>query len=480
MNKQEAFRMLPAVHRVLDDSASASLAHFSSALRAMAVGQVLADLRIAWETGTVTAESWHHEVQPTAIVNRAAAWLSAALQPSLRKVLNLTGVVLHTNLGRAPLSSRAMAAVTDVAKGYSNLEFDLESGSRSSRHAHIEQRLCQLTGAEAAMVVNNNAAAVFLVLRGLAGGGEGIVSRGELVEIGGSFRVPDIMTESGVKLVEVGTTNKTRVADYEHAICSETRVLMRVHTSNFRIIGFTEQPSLTDLAALAQYHGILFYEDLGSGALFDFARRGIGDEPIVAANIRAGVDVVTFSGDKLLGGAQAGIIVGRKDIIEQLKRHPLARVLRVDKMTLAALEATLIDYADDETAMREVPVVQMLTASAEEVKNRAELLLTRLLEAGVPWLIDIIPEFSRIGGGALPTETIPTYVIRVSVRGGEKMSCDHLLEGLRRVASIPIVGRIADDAVLLDIRTLMVGEEASFIVAIGEVAMWWMSGGVVI
>ncbi len=314
-----------------------------------------------------------------AVASRVSARVAQMARPSLRKVINVTGTLLHTNLGRAPLCSEALQAINEVAQGYSNLEYDLEAGQRGKRFTHVEELICRLTGGEAATVVNNNAGAVMLALAALAGGQSAIVSRGELIEIGGSFRIPDIMAASGVKLVEVGTTNKTHLKDYASAIDKETALILKVHTSNYRILGFTEAVSGEELAELAHQQEIPVLEDLGSGLLMDLTPYGLPREPTVREALKTGIDLVTFSGDKLLGGPQAGIIVGNHDVIDKLRKHPMARALRIDKLTLAALEATLRLYLDPQKALQQIPTLRMLSLPAEELQRRCDKLLPRLM-----------------------------------------------------------------------------------------------------
>ncbi len=363
--------------------------------------------------------------------------------PSFRSVINGTGIILHTNLGRACLSEKAAQAVCDAAKSYSNLEYDLESGKRGSRYSHVEAILCKLTGAESALVVNNNAAAVLLTLSALTQGGQVVVSRGELVEIGGSFRIPEIMESCGAQLKEVGATNKTHLRDYERAISQSTRALMKVHTSNYRIIGFSETPALSDLVALGHSHGLPVLEDLGSGSLLALNQFGIHDEPTVQDSIRAGVDVVSFSGDKLLGGPQAGIILGKKKYMDILKKHPLNRAMRVDKMTLAALEATLRSY--EAGTPEEIPVIAMMAAKPETLLQKAEHLAALLHKAGID--TEIIPTEGRVGGGSVPNQNLPSYAVAFS--GDVNRLEETLRKGMR-----PIIGRIHEGKYLLDVRTL--------------------------
>lgn len=372
-------------------------------------------------------------------------------QPRLRRIINATGVVLHTNLGRAPLAEGALAAIERAGKYYTNLELDLATGKRGSRYIIVEELLLSLTGAEAAFVVNNNAAAVLLALSSLATGKEVVVSRGQLVEIGGSFRIPDVMRQSGARLVEVGTTNKTYLRDYEAALGPETALLLHVHASNYRIIGFTHETTVTELAELGRRHGIPVMSDLGSGFLVDLNRYGLPYEPTVQETVAAGADVVTFSGDKLLGGPQAGIILGKAALVERMKHHPLARALRVDKLTLAALEATLREYLDPETALRNIPALRMLTTPPKILQRRAYRLVRRLRR---------IPDFtgearivaitSRVGGGAMPTAEPPSYGVAIPLPGGEATKIAALL----RQGDPPVIARIQEDRLVFDMRTL--------------------------
>jgi len=378
-----------------------------------------------------------------------------ALAPSLRRVINATGVVLHTNLGRAPLSTAALKRIAEMAGRYSNLEYDLAAGKRGRRDAHISRRLAQVTGAEAAILVNNNAAAVLLVLSALAKGGEVIVSRGELIEIGDGFRIPEIMAESGALLREVGTTNRTRIVDYERAITERTRFLLRVHPSNFRIVGFTERPSLESLAALGKKHSLPVFEDLGSGCLADLSESAV-HEPLVRQSLESGADIVAFSGDKLLGGPQAGIIAGRRELIERIRRHPLFRALRVDKLVIAAMEETLSAYLRG--AFEEIPVQRMLRAGSEELRARAELFFEGLkphLSAGIS--VKICEGFSVIGGGATPEQTLPAHLIRIA---SPRDSASRLEEKLRCPAEgMPVIARIEDNRLVVDLRTVFPNEE---------------------
>ncbi|WP_298825900.1 L-seryl-tRNA(Sec) selenium transferase [uncultured Planococcus sp.] len=369
----------------------------------------------------------------------------------LSRVINGTGTVLHTNLGRSRLSDAAIAHVAKTAANYSNLEYRLMEGSRGSRHDIIEDLLLEATGAEAAMVVNNNAAAVFLILSALAKKREVIVSRGQLVEIGGSFRVSSIMEESGAELVEVGTTNKTHLFDYENAVGEETVMIMKVHTSNFKMIGFTETVGTSELTELAGKHpNLIFYEDLGSGALYDFKKHGIGEEPLVREVIQSGVDLVSFSGDKLLGGPQAGLIAGRKQLIDQLKKHQLARVLRVDKMTLAALEETLKSYLSGPEKIIELPTVRDIIRPAEDIKIQAQSFISSLCSDSRNYVGELQESTSQVGGGTMPGVEIPTYIAAIKHRS---LSAEQLAAQLRQ-AKPAIVARIQEERVCIDFRTI--------------------------
>ena len=371
-------------------------------------------------------------VDPGDLVARVREQLAAARQPALQRVLNATGVIVHTNLGRAPLPRGALDRVVEAARGYSNLEYDLTAGTRGSRQDHVGSILSRLTGAEAAIVVNNNAGAMLLALAALAEGREVLVSRGELIEIGDGFRIPDVLARSGARLVEVGTTNRTRAADYEQAVRAETALLLRVHQSNFRVVGFTEQPTVPELVAVAQRHNLPLLDDLGSGALLD-----LSDEPTVRGALGDGADLVCFSGDKLLGGPQAGVVVGRAELIEKLRRHPLHRALRIDKLGLAALEGTLLLYLEPDRALHEIPVLRMLHEDATVVRARAERLATAV--GG-----DVEETVGRVGGGALPLAELPSFACAID---------EELAEPLRRQEP-PVIGIVRDGRLLLDCRTL--------------------------
>ena len=370
-------------------------------------------------------------------------------------VINGTGTILHTNLGRAPLSKKHMEHILTIASGYSNLEYNLEQGKRGERYAHFESLLCKLTGAEAAMAVNNNAASVLLILSTLAFKGEVITSRGELVEIGGHFRIPDVMEQGGAVLREVGTTNKTRLDDFERAINEQTRGILKVHTSNYRIVGFTESVSLEELVSLGEKYGLPVIEDLGSGVFINLEKYGLSHEPTVQESVRAGADVVCFSGDKLLGGPQAGIIVGKKKYIEQMKKNPLTRAIRIDKFTAAALEQVLLEYLSEEQALKNIPVLRMITTPREKVEKKAADLQEMLYSCELAADFKIVSCDSQIGGGALPLERIPSVAVAIFPHF---ISADQL-ETRMRALPVPVIPRIADDRVLLDMRTI---EEGSF------------------
>ena len=428
----DRLRELPSVDRVLADPRIEALAESHGREPVVdAVRRALALTRQDLQAGITSGD----------VVARAEAELTATLATRLRRVINATGIVLHTNLGRAPLSAAAKARVDEIATGYSNLEFDLSSGVRGSRQDHTAAHLRELTGAESALVVNNNAAALLVVVAALAEGREVVVSRGELVEIGDGFRIPDVLARSQTRLVEVGTTNRTRTSDYERAISDETALILRVHPSNFRIMGFTERPQLRELADLAERAGIPLVDDLGSGSFVQ-----LPDEPTAAESLAAGSQLVTFSGDKLLGGPQAGIICGRADLVERVRRHPLQRALRADKLTLAALEGTLALYRSPERARAEVPVLRMLEEPPETVRERADA-LARLTGGTVE------PTTARAGGGALPLWDVPSYACALDAS---------LVEPLRRGA-VPVIGVVRDDRLLLDCRTVSDAE-------VGEIA----------
>jgi L-seryl-tRNA(Ser) seleniumtransferase len=400
----------------------------------------------------------------TAILDSAETLLRELSEPSLRPVINATGVVVHTNLGRSILSESAIQRIAEVNRSYSNLEYSIAEGERGKRYVHVESILTRLTGVEAATAVNNNAAAVLLCLNTLARGKEVIVSRGELVEIGGSFRVPDVMERSGAVLREVGTTNKTHLKDYEKAITENTALLLKVHTSNYKIVGFTKEVTPEELVSLGRKHKIPVMWDLGSGSFIDLSAYGIGDEPTVKQAVDAGVDVLTFSGDKLLGGPQAGMILGKKSYLDPIRSNPLARAVRIDKMTLAALEATLRQYLDTEKAVREIPTLWMLTQPLSEIERKAELLASGLRDlAGLA--VSIQDDLSQTGGGALPTGNLPTKVVAVS----HKTMSANQIESRLRLGHPPVITRIREGMVLFDPRTLNDAEIGKIAEAVSKI-----------
>lgn len=384
------------------------------------------------------------------VVNLYKKLLNKKMRPHLTKVINGAGIVIHTNLGRSLLCEEAVKAVEMVSKSYNNLEYDLEKGARGSRYSHIEDLLKKITGAEGALVVNNNAAAVMLVLNTLCENKEAIVSRGQLVEIGGSFRIPEVMKFSRAELVEVGTTNRTHLYDYENNITENTGVLLKVHTSNFKVLGFTEEVPLEELVELGRKNSIPVIEDIGSGVLVDLSKHGFIYEPTVQHSIKKGADVVTFSGDKMLGGPQAGIIVGKKEYIEKIKKNQITRALRIDKMTLAALEATLRCYLDEEEAIKKIPTLNMMLKPAEEIKRDADRLRRKLQNASKDFTFKVGEDRSMVGGGSMPTETMGTYVVKVT---SPKYS-DKEIENYLRGYETPIIVRVYNGEVLIDVRTL--------------------------
>jgi L-seryl-tRNA(Ser) seleniumtransferase len=445
------FRMIPSIDELRQRTGVRALeARFGADATVDALRAAASSIRGALAGGNATFANEHAvagEIEST-----AAATLGRAFRPSLERVINATGVIIHTNLGRAPIAPAAIDRVVEVARGYSSLEYDLGGGERGRRDVHAEALLRRLTGAEAAVVVNNNAAATMIVLATLASGREAIVSRGELVEIGGGFRVPDVMAQSGAVLREVGTTNKTRAADYAAAINERTALILRVHPSNFRIEGFTSRPPVEELVALGRKFNIPVAEDLGSG-YFPLSGAVARDEPAVPATIAAGVDVCCFSGDKLLGGPQAGIIAGRAAVVDRIRRHPLMRALRVDKMTYAALEATLAEYAAGR-AEATIPVQRMLSMTANELERRSEMLAGAIAKiAG--WHVEIVQGASAIGGGSGPGIELPTWLVAIH-RDGLRPD---LLSARLRTLSPPIVARIERDRVLLDLRTVLPDED---------------------
>jgi L-seryl-tRNA(Ser) seleniumtransferase len=445
----QQLKMIPKVDKVLEwDAMKELLAGHPRVLLLKAVRGVLDRLRASALAQRLDDAAFSE----TAICADVARELSSLSKPSLKRVINGSGIVIHTNLGRSILPEAAKAALDTIAFSYSNLEFDLDAGVRGSRYSHVEALICELTGAEAAIVVNNNAAAVLLSLSALASGREAVVSRGELVEIGGSFRIPDVMRLSGVTLAEVGTTNRTHAKDYRAAVNPQTALFLKVHCSNFAVVGFTAEVSAEELVELGADAGVPVLADMGSGNLIDLAGRLPCAEPTVQDFVRAGVDVITFSGDKLLGGPQAGIIVGKKSFIESMKKHPLLRALRMDKLTLATLEATLALYRDERVALREVPTLRMLTTPYAELATRAKR-IARQLRRQTPESVSyaLSEGFSQAGGGTLPLLNLPSLLIEVTVAG---LSPNEIESRLRN-STIPVIGRISKGAFLLDPRTIL-------------------------
>ncbi|MFQ5596307.1 MAG: L-seryl-tRNA(Sec) selenium transferase [Anaerolineae bacterium] len=467
---KEALRYLPSVDRLLNEPPIQALeSHYGHEVLVDTARAVLDEIRQEILAG-------HPAPSLDELAGIIARRVQTSLRPSLQPIINATGVIIHTNLGRAPLSAAAIAAMQEVGAGYSNLEYDLEAGQRGSRYTHATDLLRRLTGAEAALVVNNNAAATLLILTALARDREVIISRGQLVEIGGGFRIPEVMAQSGARLVEVGTTNKTYLRDYADAITEDTALLMRVHTSNYRITGFTHEVGIEELVALGQERGLPVVDDLGSGSLLDTTAYGLMPEPTVQASIqacpeappeawsgpgldarpepgrregtgrRAGADLVCFSGDKLLGGPQAGIIVGQAELVERIKRFPMTRALRVDKTTLAGLQATLLSYVRG-VATEEVPVWRMISASTEKLRERAHAWADHLGAVGV--VAEVVPVESTVGGGSLPGQTLPSYALAVVVDSPDSLSAR------LRASDPPVIARIENDQVLFDPRTVL-------------------------
>jgi L-seryl-tRNA(Ser) seleniumtransferase len=443
-----SLRALPSVDRLMQMEGGRRLqAGFGRPLTLQAVRHVLETIRDAVRQGEAVPSE-------DEVLRRAQAAVEAWMAPSLRPVINATGVIVHTNLGRAPLSHAARQAMVDAA-GYNTLEYDLIRGRRGKRDVHVEEAVCRLTGAEAAVIVNNNAAAVLLALTALARGRQVIIARSQMVEVGGGFRIPDVMRQSGAKLVEVGTTNRTHAADFEAALSDRTGLLLRAHHSNFRIIGFTTEPTLEELVKIGRTRGVPLVDDLGSGALLDTAAFGLGHEPMVQESLRAGAGVVCFSGDKLLGGPQAGIALGEKPLIDRMRRHPLARAVRPDKICLAALWATLGHYLRDE-AVEHIPVWQMIAAPDGQLHARALAWRERL------GLGEVVEGASTVGGGSLPEETLPTWLLRLRVPRPNAFA------GRLRAWTPPIIARVEEDCVTLDPRTVLPEDEAALLAGVSS------------
>ncbi|MGC9334596.1 MAG: L-seryl-tRNA(Sec) selenium transferase [Anaerolineae bacterium] len=444
MGIQDQLRNLPSVDRLLQHETVAALVRrWGHDLTVEAAREALDAARESIRQGGAPPAT-------ETLAQRVGERLAVHLRPTLRPAINATGVIVHTNLGRAPLSAEARAAMDAVALGYSNLEYDLQAGRRGSRYVHAEEILCRLTGAEAALVVNNNAAAVLLILMALARGREVAISRGQLVEIGGGFRIPDVMRQSGALLMEVGTTNRTYIGDYREAITESTVALMRVHRSNFRLMGFVHEPDLGEMVALAHERGLYTFDDLGSGTLLDTQAYGLAHEPTIQESISAGASVVSCSGDKLLGGPQAGIILGRSDLIALLKQFPLTRALRVDKTTLAGLQATLRHYLLAE-ATEKIPVWRMISQSQDALQTRAHAWVAELARRDVPAMV--VAGHSTVGGGSLPGETLPTHLVALRVD-----SPDDVASRLR-AGEPPVIPRIENDHLVLDPRTVLPEQE---------------------
>lgn len=448
--RQRRLREIPPVNVVLGTGAVQQLlGHHERELVVRTVAEVLQSVRTSIANAKQELDVSNIAVTPEALAQQAGERLNGRLRPSLRRVINATGIVLHTNLGRAPLAEEALSQVVDVAKRYSNLELDLTTGERGSRYAHIEELVCRLTSAEAAMVVNNNAAAVLLVLSALCADREVIVSRGELVEIGGAFRVPDVMVQGGAKLIEVGTTNKTHIEDYARAITPNTGAILKIHSSNFKIVGFTAAPSIAQLADVARARQLPFLVDWGSGVMVDLERFGLEHESTMPELIAQGADLVTFSGDKLLGGPQAGFIVGTRALVERCRKHPLTRALRIDKLTLAAAEATLKLYLEPERALSRIPTLRALGRTLDDLRPLAAELASNI-RAGIPGAdVEIREGVAQAGGGSLPGVEIPTML--VCVRPTRPV---HEVEAALRAGDPPVLARVHNGLLILDTRAL--------------------------
>ena len=463
--KAELFRMIPAVDRLLENSEIKGISdNYPRSLILRAINEILAETRKGIEKGELTKES--RNVGQEYIVSSVRERLELLSQSSLRNVINATGVVIHTNLGRSLLAERVIEKFRAISGGYSNLEYDLENGKRGSRYTHVEGILKELTSAEAAMAVNNNAAAVLITLETVAKDREVIVSRGELVEIGGSFRIPDVMKKSGAKMVEVGTTNKTHLKDYEEAITSETAAILKVHRSNFQIVGFNEEVKRSTLVELGKKYNIPVIEDLGSGSFIDLSKYGMEWEPTVKHVLDEGVDLVTFSGDKLLGGPQAGIILGKKNLVEKIKMNQLNRALRIDKLTLLALEETLNIYRDERKALEIIPTLRMICDTFESLKAKARR-LSRMIKTkdGDNFKVDTVDGISKVGGGAMPLMELHTRLLRLRP---VKMTAQLINEKLKAF-NPPVIVRVEQDSVLLDVRTIQDKELKTVAKAINEI-----------
>jgi L-seryl-tRNA(Ser) seleniumtransferase len=463
-DKKEMLRKIPAVDRLLDSPALIEASSkYPRSLIIRAINQVLDGMRKSIVAGDGFEDP--SELNSEHVSSRVRETVERLASPNLRPIINATGVVVHTNLGRSILAERALRRFRPLSGGYSNLEYDLDKGERGSRYSHVEGILKELTSAESAMVVNNNAAAVLVSLETLAKGREVVVSRGQLVEIGGSFRIPEVMRKSGAKMVEVGATNKTHLRDYEEVIGPDTALLLRVHRSNFQIVGFAEDVETSHLVNLGNRYGIPVMEDLGSGCLIDFSKYGLIKEPTVQEVLKEGVDLVTFSGDKLLGGPQAGIILGRSNLVEAIQKNQLTRALRIDKLTLLALEETLNIYRDEKSALREIPTLRMITQTHRSLKTKAQRLVKMIgrLDAN-NFALDLVDGDSKVGGGALPLLELPTHLLSLIPK---KLSAHYMEEWLKSY-NPPIIVRVEQDSVLLDVRTIQDKELKSVAQAIKE------------
>lgn len=452
---QDLLRRLPSVDALLQaDAVREALSRHPRSLVLDSIRQVLEATRKQLLEGGADPDL--RKLEPTVLVQSILDQIEVAGSFTLRSTVNATGIIVHTNLGRSLLPEEAIDRIGVICRTYNNLEYNLELGQRGSRYVHAESVLCELTGAQSALVVNNNAGAVFLVLNTLAKDMEVIVSRGQLVEIGGSFRIPDVMRSSGAVLREVGCTNRTHPGDFASAICDRTALLMKVHTSNYRIVGFTSEVSLEEMVSVGKAHGLPVVEDLGSGSLVDLSKYGLAGEPTVQDSLRNGADIVTFSGDKLLGGPQAGIILGKKDLVDRCKKNPITRALRVDKLTLAALEATLRLYRDQYAAFQSVPTLRMISLSQDELNERAREISSMIQRADTEQRlrVEVRNSHSQVGGGSLPAQNLPTFVVAVS---GTGISAQKIEKFLRK-NDPPIIGRIESDQFLMDTRTLLPGD----------------------
>ncbi|MEZ5346541.1 MAG: L-seryl-tRNA(Sec) selenium transferase [Pyrinomonadaceae bacterium] len=463
----EVLRLLPSIDTLLQTASAISIGSESGARQLTHLARETIE-RMRGELRSDNSVHDRESLLRIAESNLRSAW-EIRKNHRLHRLINATGVIVHTNLGRAPLSEQAKKALINDSSGYCNLEYDIHTGKRARRGSRAEDLLAQLTGAEAALIVNNCAAAAVLVLTALCKGGEAVISRGELVEIGGDFRVPDVMDQSGADLIEVGTTNRTKLADYENALTENSRLILKVHPSNYRIVGFTETPEVSELSKLAKKHNIFLYEDAGSGVLTDLSEFGLSDEPLIKSSIEAGADVVTFSGDKLLGGPQAGLIAGRKEVIDRLRRHPLYRALRVSKLIYAALEATFDSFVR-EKALEEVPVLRMLSMSQNELLERTQMFAGKLkntLGDGLVLELDVIEGDSVIGGGSAPAVKPKTSLLRVSKKGASAAE----LEKQLRLSNPGVISRILNDRVTIDLRTVSADEESELIEVFSKLGM---------